>query len=335
MKPRVALLLGDPAGIGPELIARLIASKDLSRSAHVAVVGDQSVLAEGQRVAGTAVTLNSIDGIDALPDVSGLAFLHLKESEVGPVSPGRVSVAGGTSVLITVQFALKQAREGKLDGIMFAPFNKEALRLAGSPYPSELALFAHELGVTATYGEHNVLGNLWTSRVSSHVSLAEVPALITRERVLQTIQLLNGSLRNYGIRTPRIAVSALNPHGSDGGLFGSEEKTQIAPAIQDAVAGGIAAFGPFPADTIFLRVKAERYDGVVSMYHDQGQIATKLLGFNRGVTVCGGLPIPITTPAHGTAFDIAGKGVANPGATKEAFRLLTRLAAGNLKASSK
>ena len=157
--------------------------------------------------------------------------------------------------------------------------------------------------------------------------------MITRTRVLETIHLLDKSLRNYGIKAPRIAVSALNPHASDGGLFGSEEQTQIAPAIEDAKREGIAVFGPFPADTIFLRIKVERYDGVVSMYHDQGQIATKLLGFHRGVTVCGGLPIPITTPAHGTAMDIAGKGIANPGATKKAFRLLTRLAAGNLKAS--
>jgi len=335
MKPRIAILLGDPAGIGPELVARLLASRDLSRSANVAVIGDRGVLDDGQRIAGVSLTLGTIDEIDDLPKQKSVVFLHLPAAEVGPVPRGRVSAAGGKSAMVTAQFALERARARKLDGILFAPFNKEALRLAGSPYPSELALFAHELGVTAPYGEHNVLRNLWTSRVSSHVSLAEVPSLITRARVLETIQFLDRSLRNYGIGTPRIAVSALNPHASDGGLFGSQEKDEIAPAIADAVAEGIAASGPFPSDTIFLRVKPERYDGVVSMYHDQGQIATKLLGFHKGVTVCGGLPIPITTPAHGTAFDIAGKGVANPGAIKEAFRLLTRLAAGNLKASVK
>lgn len=335
MKPRIALLLGDPAGIGPELVARLLASRELSRSANVVVIGDRGALDEGQHIAGTSVKLGELDSIEALPRQHQVVFLHLAAAEVGPIPRGRVSAEGGRSAMITAQFALEQARARRLDGILFAPFNKEALRLAGSPYPSELALFAHELGVTAPYGEHNVLRNLWTSRVSSHVSLAEVPSLITRARVLETIQFLHRSLRNYGIAAPRIAVSALNPHASDGGLFGSEEKTEIAPAIADATAAGIAAFGPFPADTIFLRVKPERYDGVVSMYHDQGQIATKLLGFHRGVTVCGGLPIPVTTPAHGTAFDIAGKGVANPGAMKEAFRLATRLAAGNLKASLK
>ncbi len=335
MKPRIAILLGDPAGIGPELVARLLASRDIARSVHVAVIGDRGVLADAQRIAGTRVQLDAIEDIRDLPNQTGVRFLHLSAAEVGPITHGRVSAAGGKSALITARFALEQARGGNLHGILFAPFNKEALRLAGSPYPSELALFAHELGVTTSYGEHNVLRDLWTSRVSSHVSLAEVPPMITRTRVLETIRLLDRSLRNYGIKAPRIAVSALNPHASDGGLFGTEEKTQIAPAIADAVGEGIAAFGPFPADTVFLRVKTERYDGVVSMYHDQGQIATKLLGFHRGVTVCGGLPIPITTPAHGTAMDIAGKGIANPGATKEAFRLLTRLAAGNLKASVK
>ena len=335
MKPRVAILLGDPAGIGPELVAKLLASRDLARSAHVAVIGDRSVLADGQRIAGTRVSLATIDDIGELPNQTGVRFLHLSAAEVGPITHGRVSAEGGRSALITARFALEHARGGKLDGIMFAPFNKEALRLAGSPYPSELALFAHELGVTTPYGEHNVLSHLWTSRVSSHVSLADVPSLITRARVLETIRFLHASLRNYGIKTPRIAVSALNPHASDGGLFGTEEKTQIAPAIADAVGEGIAAFGPFPAYTIFLRVKTERCDCVVSMFHDQGQIAAELLGFHRGVTVCGGLPIPIASPAHGAAMDIAGKGVANPGATKEAFRLLTRLAAGNLKASAK
>ncbi len=178
-----------------------------------------------------------------------------------------------------------------------------------------------------------MLRNLWTSRVTSHVPLSEVAALVTRDRVRGTVELLNNSLRRYGIAAPRIAVAALNPHGGDGGLFGCEESREIGPAITEAMAEGISAFGPFPADTIFNRVKPEHYDGIVSMYHDQGQIATKLLGFDRGVTVCGGLPVPIATPAHGTAFDIAGKGVARAGATREAFRLVTRIAARNLKAS--
>jgi len=301
----------------------------------VIIFGDRSALDDGQRIAGTSVKLKEIGSIEEVTQPHQPAFLHLPAAEVGPIVRGRVSAAGGRSAMITAQFALEQARARKLDGMLFAPFNKEALQLAGSRYASEIALFAHELGVTGSYGEHNVLHDLWTSRVSSHVSLADVPACITQARVLETIQFLYKSLRNYGIANPRIAVSALNPHAGDGGLFGSEERTEIVPAIADATAMGIMAFGPFPADSVFLRVKTERYDGVVSMYHDQGQIATKLLGFHKGVTVCGGLPIPITTPAHGTAFDIAGKGVANPGAMKEAFKLATRLAAGNMKASTK
>jgi 4-hydroxythreonine-4-phosphate dehydrogenase len=333
MKPRIGILLGDPAGVGPELVAKLLSSRRPGRTASVVVIGDRSVFDEGQRVAGVRVELENISDITEVPLHRDAVFFHLPAAVVGKVVPGRVSVEAGTSALVATRFALKQVKDGKLDGILFAPFNKEALKLAGSPHRTELALFAEELGCPVPSGEINVLRNLWTSRVTAHVPLSEVASQVTRERVLHTIRFLNSALRKYGVQAPRIAVAALNPHASDGGLFGSEERTEIGPAIQDANAEGIAAFGPFPADTIFNRVKPEHYDGIVSMFHDQGQIATKLLGFDMGVTVCGGLPVPIATPAHGTAFEIAGKGVARPGAIKEAFRLITRLAAGNLKAS--
>jgi len=206
-------------------------------------------------------------------------------------------------------------------------YRKQALQEAGSPYPDEHHLFASWTGATE-FGEMNVLGELWTARVTSHIALAQVAALLTGERVLKAIRLADRTLHRAGYAAPRIAVAALNPHGGEGGLFGREELDIIGPAVAAAQAEGIGAEGPYPADTIFLRARRGAVDAIVCMYHDQGQIAMKLLGFDRGVTVCAGLPVVLATPAHGTAFDIAGQGVANPGALGEAIRVAARLAAG-------
>jgi len=170
------------------------------------------------------------------------------------------------------------------------------------------------------------LDDMWTTRVTSHVPIREVSALITKHRVYGTIGYLNKELEQFGIEDPHIAVTALNPHAGEGGLCGTEEIDVIAPAIQQAKTEGINVEGPFPADTIFLRVKKENFQGIVSMYHDQGQIATKILGFDKGVTLHGGMPVPITTPAHGTAYGRAGEGRANPEAMTRAFQIGCQLA---------
>jgi 4-hydroxythreonine-4-phosphate dehydrogenase len=174
----------------------------------------------------------------------------------------------------------------------------------------------------------NVLDNLWMSRVTSHVSLRTALDQITPDRIDEAITLADRTMRGAGFDAPRIAVAALNPHGGENGLFGREEIEIIAPAVARAAERGILCRGPFPSDTVFLKAFAGDYDGVLTMYHDQGQIATKLRGFNRGVTVTGGLRTVFTTPAHGTAFDIVGKGVATTGALEEAVRLCARLASG-------
>jgi 4-hydroxythreonine-4-phosphate dehydrogenase len=204
------------------------------------------------------------------------------------------------------------------------------MHLGGSPFPDELHFMADRLRWAGHVCEINVLDALWTSRVTSHIGLSRVSGLITKDGVCRAIVLIHGVLRLAGVTEPRIAVAALNPHGGEGGLFGREEIDAIAPGIELARAEGIQATGPYPADTIFLRARGGACDAIVSMYHDQGQIAMKLMGFERGVTVQGGLPISITTPAHGTAFDIAGKGVANPEAMRQAFLLACRMGAGML-----
>jgi 4-hydroxythreonine-4-phosphate dehydrogenase len=203
------------------------------------------------------------------------------------------------------------------------------MKLAGMQFPDELHFFADYLKVSSHLGEFNSLGNLWTARISSHVPLKDVALYVTKARILDVVRLLYDALRMAGFEHPRVAVAGLNPHAGEGGSCGREEVDIIAPAVSEANAQGYPVAGPFPADTIFLKARDGHYDGVVTMYHDQGQIAVKLLGFERGVTIQGGLPIPITTSAHGSAFDIAGQNKANVEATVQAFLIACRMGAAH------
>jgi len=218
-------------------------------------------------------------------------------------------------------------RDGHADAFCFAPLNKSALRLGGMHQEDELRWFAEFLKFKGVCGELNVLENLWTSRVTSHVPLKEVSNLLSSQKVFESIGMISNALKAAGKQQARIAVCGLNPHNGDNGNYGDEEITIIAPGVEMARQDDIQVDGPFPADTAFVRAirQDDGYDGVVTMYHDQGQIAMKLMGFEKGVTVHGGLPIPITTPAHGTAYDIVGKNVANPQAMLNAFELACRM----------
>jgi 4-hydroxythreonine-4-phosphate dehydrogenase len=320
--------LGDPTGIGPELVARLLTRSEVREHADVVVIGDRRIFEMGQRIAGVKLAAGVVRHIDDLRFRSGeLPLLDFPGVAPEEFTLGQLSAKAGKSVLEVLAFTLDLAREGRLDAIVFAPFNKQAMHLGGSPFPDELHFMADRLRWAGHICEINVLDNLWTSRVTSHIGLSRVSALITKEGVYKAILLIDGTLRLAGVTEPRIAVAALNPHGGEGGLFGREEIDAIAPGIELARAEGIQATGPYPADTIFLRARGGACDAIVSMYHDQGQIAMKLMGFERGVTVQGGLPIPITTPAHGTAFDIAGRGVANPEGLRQAVLLACRMEA--------
>lgn len=327
-KPTLGVLLGDSSGIGPELVARLISRPEIYEKSHVVIVGDQRIFRMGQRIAGLADPVTVTDHRNPAPFEPGRPLLYdfptLSEVEV---TPGKVNPKSGKAVMETLAFALELAFDKKIDGFIFAPFNKEAMKQGGSRYHSELDYFKEKFDRPNIPGEVSVLDNLWTTRVTSHVGIGQVSALITRESVHNTIRFMDDVLRTFGIQKPRLAVSALNPHAGEGGMFGPEEKEAIVPAIEMARQEGIHTDGPFPADTIYLRIEKERYDGVISMYHDQGQIATKLLGFDRGVTVHGGLPVAIATPAQGSAFDIAGQGKANPQGIIRAFGIAARLAA--------
>ncbi len=261
----------------------------------------------------------------ARADTTRPAFLAMHTVDPAQVHVGQAEPAGGASVLKVLNACMDGALAGHVDAICFAPLNKHAMKQGGLKHEDELHHFAEYLGVDGYFCEFNTLGELWTSRVSSHVPLKDAAGFLSRERIVEAARLIYRSLQASGIAEPKVAVAAFNPHGGDGGTCGREEIDIIEPAVQQLKAEGIPVAGPFPADTIFLKARDGDYQAVVTMYHDQGQIAIKLMGFSQGVTVQGGLPIPITTPAHGTAYDIAGRGKANVNATANAFLIASRM----------
>jgi 4-hydroxy-L-threonine phosphate dehydrogenase PdxA len=326
--PVLGLMLGDATGIGPEQCARVLADGRLDGVARLLVVGDARVVQQGARDAGVAVALRAYASPEDVDwSDTEVPIIDLANVDPGVIERGRMSPEAGRIAGETLAFMIGLAMKARLDGITFAPLNKAALHAGGWRFNDEHQMFAHLTGHSGHFGEMNVLDDLWMSRVTSHVSLKTALGQITRERIGLAIALADETMRSAGFESPRIAVAALNPHGGEGGLFGSEEIDLIAPAVAKAAARGIHCRGPFPADTVFLKAFAGDYDGVLTMYHDQGQIATKLKGFNRGVTVTGGLATVFTTPAHGTAFDIVGKGIATTGALEQAVRVGARLAA--------
>lgn len=319
MKPKIGIIPGDPSGIGPELIARLLASEGVAEAADILLIGDAHVFEAGQRVAETSYELTPVDTSGDWPVSEGFAFHAMETIAPEGIKPAEITQAGGASVLATLDQALLFAQAGVIDAIVFGPFNKASLHLAGLGHDDELHYMAEKLGVTDYISELNTLDGMWTSRVTSHVPLRDVADMINEQRVSDAVHLIHNVLRRSGIARPRISVAALNPHAGDNGNFGSEEIDILEPAVKKLAAGQMSVDGPWPSDTVFLKAVAKEIDAVVTMYHDQGQIALKLLGFDRGVTVQGGLPIPVATPAHGTAFDIAGQGRADVGATRAAF----------------
>ena len=335
LPPVVGLMLGDPTGIGPEQCARVLADQRLADAARLVVVGDARVLMQGARDAAvpklawkTYPSPAAIDWISEEVPLIDLGNMDPAEVIRGTVCPNAGRVAGET-----LEHMVGLAAAGELDAITFAPLNKAALHAGGWRFNDEHQLFARLTKHEGFFGEMNVLDNLWMSRVTSHVALRTAIDQVTRERIDAALTLADATMRGAGFERPRIAVCALNPHAGENGLFGREEIEIIAPAVKAAAARGIACKGPYPSDTVFLKAFAGEFDGVLSMYHDQGQIATKLKGFNRGVTVSAGMPVVFTTPAHGTAFDIVGQGKATTGALEHAVRLAARLATAKRKAA--
>ncbi len=330
-KRTIALVQGDPGGIGPELLHKLLRDEEVRNCANLVVIGAPEVFARGEEQMGARIDVRHA-ALDAEIDPVDGEVLHLDLpiEGIGDAPVARVCAAGGQSSIEGLRRAFELSHAAQIDGIVFMPFNKESMHLGGNEFADELGLARKFFDLKTPASEFNVANGMWNGRVTSHVAMKDVPDLLTIESVEASIGLADSTLKRAGYGRPRIVVAAYNPHAGDGGLMGDEEIRVIRPAVENAQRKQINCVGPLPADTLWLKVRAGEYDAVVTMYHDQGQIAIKLLGFDRGVSVLAGLPIPMTTPAHGTAFDIAGHAKANPVPSKNAFMMclnmtLTRL----------
>ena len=325
-KPTIAFAMGDPAGISPELAAKLIASDEFRSGALLVIFGDLRILEQGGKVAGVGVNVDVVTSENEIPDrPSRPVFVDLKNLSPDQVVPATATLEGGVFATENFRRALLLAQSGRADAVFFTPFNKKAMRLAYEGYDDEIRFVRDVLKTSVPASEFNVLGRTWNARVTSHIPLSQVASAISDKAILRSLALADQCMRAAGFNPPRIAVAGLNPHAGDGGNFGTEEIYVIEPAVRQAKTQGLTVEGPFPSDTVFLRAKNGDFDAVLTMYHDQGQIAMKLMGFDRGVTLIGGFEFPICTPAHGTAYEIAGRGIANLGASREALSLAIRM----------
>ncbi len=306
---RLAISSGDPAGVGPEVTVKALAQPEVQDLADCVVTGDPDQI---RHVAGQL----------GLPPP---AEIEPTGVDTAGVEPGRLSATAGHAAVAAIKRALALIREGRAEALVTGPINKEALRLAGYPWPGHTEMLADLCGVEEVR-MMLLTDRLRVAHVTTHRSLRSAIDATTRERVLRTIEMTHEGLARLGVPAPRIAVCGLNPHAGEGGLFGDEELTQIAPAVEDARARGLDASGPWPADTVFWRAANGEFDAVIAMYHDQGHVAVKIAGFDEGVNVTLGLPFLRTSVDHGTAFDIAGKGVARWQSMAAAIRAAARYA---------
>ena len=328
MSTRIGMMMGDPAGIGAELTARVLAGGAMETETGVLIVGDPAHWRRGQTAAGSDVAAEILAGANDVAVAPGAVTLlpqSLEDAENYPYAVSRKS--GGAYMLDCFRTLLALYKEERIDAICFAPLNKHTLKIGGMSTADEGDWLEEQLHYKGHTAELNVIEGLWTSRVTSHVPLRDVADLITVDGIVDAVALIDGVLKRAGMASPKIMVAGLNPHAGDNGAFGREEMDVIGPAIEKAKSDGYNAEGPFSPDTMFLSAKKESFDAIVTMYHDQGQIAMKLMDFEHGVTVLGGLPVPISTPAQGSAYDIAGRGVANPGAMAAALKLAEQMGA--------
>lgn len=331
MKPTVILFAGDPAGIGSEIVAKALRDPSVHMAANIILVGSRPILDRGMNAAGAkfqAVHTEPYRPADGEPiQLACWEHDNADDFEVGQISP-----RSGAFMLDGLAHCLRLCTSGVADAICIAPLNKASMRSGGMNHPDEMNYFREVLSFKGKTVEFNVNNKLWTSRVTSHVPLKDVSRLITSELVAEGIKLLTEGLKQAGHDSPRIAVCGLNPHNGEGGAFGREEIEVIEPAVRLARDRGHPAVGPLPADTVFVRATRGEgeFDGVLTMYHDQGQIAMKMMSFGKGVTVHYGLPMPITTTSHGTAYEIVGKGIATPDALINALNMAAQMAATKL-----
>jgi len=334
-KPIIAITMGDPSGIGPEVIAKALGEGRIYDLCRPIVIGDARVMAAAAKLVSRNLQVNAVEALEQATFRHGLMdVLDLKNIEIDRLRRGKVDRDSGRAAVEYVQRAIDLAIKGEVDAIATAPLNKEAMNLAGFPYPGHTEILAETTG-SKNYAMMLLAGPLRVVHVTTHTSLRNACDRVKKGRVVTTIHLTDRSLKDLGIVNPRIAVAGLNPHAGEGGLFGTEELDEIAPAIKECRSEGIHVEGPFPPDTVFLRGKRGEFDAVVAMYHDQGHIPVKLLGFEEGVNVTIGLPIIRTSVDHGTAFDIAWKGFADSRSMVEAIRVAAEMAKARIVAKER
>jgi 4-hydroxythreonine-4-phosphate dehydrogenase len=331
--PLLAITMGDPAGIGPEVVVKALASGELYTLCRPLVIGDAGILREAAAVSGLTTPIRSVDEPQAAPyDGAAIELLDLANVDRSTWRWGQLSANCGQAAMDYILRAMELTDSKVAAGIVTAPINKEATSLAGHKELGHMELFGRVYRA-ANQATMLVSGNLRCVHLSTHYSLREALDRITRERVLARLETTHHDFRRWGMAAPRIAVSGLNPHNGEGGLMGTEEVEILAPAVADARARGIDARGPFPGDSVFVRAIRGEFDAVIALFHDQGHIPVKVHGFEESVSVALGLPIVRTSVDHGTAFDIAGSGKADARSMAESVRVAARICAGTWLAS--
>ena len=324
-RPVVGITMGDPAGIGPEIIVKAILEYDINKICRPVVIGDAEVIKKVLKTCRLRAEKKVIEKIASAPAGSGkIEIVDLHNIDVKGLKYGVPGKACGSAAVSYIKMAAGLALAKKIDAITTAPINKEIINAAGFQYPGHTELLA-ELAGTKDFGLMMVGGGLRVILVTTHMALKDVFRNIKKDRVLRTIRLAHKAMGYFQTKAPRIAVAALNPHAGEGRLFGTEEWDEIMPAVIEARGEGLDVSDPLPADTLFHKAKERYYDIVVAMYHDQGLIPLKLLAFGKAVNVTVGLPFIRTSVDHGTAYDIAGKDCADPGSLIEAIKMAVEM----------
>ena len=337
MIPKIAITMGDPAGIGPEIIVKALSDKETYAKCKPLVTGDAAVMQWAINLLKAPLKVNAISNVEeARFEYGTIDVLDLKCVDMSAFVPGVVSPQCGNAAFVSIVKAIELAMADKVDATVTAPLNKEALHKGGHNFDGHTEIYAHYTG-TKKYAMLLADEFLRVIHVSTHVSLREACDRVKKDRIIEVTELINDACIQFGISKPRIGIAGLNPHASDNGLFGWEEEKEIIPAVNELKQRGFNVDGPVPPDTLFAKARCGKYDGCVAMYHDQGHIPFKVVGFNwnketgrmesaQGVNITLGLPIIRVSVDHGTAFDVAGKGIASPSAMLLSIDYATRMA---------
>jgi 4-hydroxythreonine-4-phosphate dehydrogenase len=344
IKPLIGITMGDPAGIGPEVAAKTMAMKQIYEMCRPIVIGDANAMRQAVEIANVTLSIRSIKEVsEAKFEYGSVDVFDLKNVELNQLEHGKISAMAGNAAFEYVKKVIELAMAKNVDATVTGPIHKESINLAGHHFAGHTEIYAHFTN-TNDFAMLLASGNLRVIHVSTHVSVRQACDLVKKDRILKVIHLLNNACRQFGIESPQIGVAGLNPHASDGGLFGWEEEKEIIPAIEEARKLGIHVEGPLPPDILFPKAKGGCYDGCVAMYHDQGHIPFKYEGFIwscelgkmetiKGVNITLGIPIIRVSVDHGTAFEIAGLGIANPDSMALAIEYATKMAMSKMQSS--